>query len=707
MTTRTSGGRHRRRGQSSVSQEVPLAFPFASAPAGSGVVVEGSGPGLGLGAGVVQNVLRPRSVRAKIVSLLMVPVVALMALWGLAMVTVAGDALTVQQVTRIQDQVQDPLDRTIAALQAERSAMVHVSNGPVTGLGTGLAPQESATDAAIGSVRSGLQAAQVDISGMPSVASSANTLTNDFADLAGLRSRAATGQIQPVDAYAAYTGAVTDAQAVLSALNAVHATHTASTGVVAGAWLGLVAIVVSLLISVRIGQGLVTELVVLRDSALDLAGRRLPSAIARLRAGQEIDLAVEAPLPASVGAGEDEIGQVTEALAVVQHAALEAAVERAEVISGVAGVFRNLARRSQTLVHRQLALLEAMERRVDDPGELEDLFRLDHLATRMQRHAEGLIILSGSPPGRGWRRPVPLMDVVRAAAAEVEDFARVDVRRMPPVAVAGGAVADLTHLVAELVENATAFSPPKSRVVVRGRAITAGCVIEVEDNGLGMGTSALEEANRRIADSRPDDLFESDRLGLYVVSRLARRHGIEVALRSKSAQEGAQGTVALLVLPTAMLATEDDDDATPPQDSTLTRAEALSDVKADADALVFAHADGSAVSRDNGSVHSVQPGRTPVARPELSAPPPLPPSASLGSAPRSSAPLSPNGLPRRVRQASLAAQLRTPSPAPQAPDFTADATAPRRSPETVRATMAALQQGWTRGRDEPDPKENA
>jgi signal transduction histidine kinase len=685
-------------------------------------------------AGVGWGFLRPRSVRAKVVSLLMVPVVALMALWGLAMVTVAGDALTVQQVSRIQEQVRVPLDRTITALQAERSAVVHSLGGqkPQTTAGAasanaagsasadaaasasadgvaGLGSPESATDAAIGTVRSGVASAQVEIAGLPTVSARTSALTSDFASLAGLRTEAATGQIQPVDAYAAYTEAVSDAQAVQSSLDAVHATHTASTGVVVAAWLGLVAIVVSLLISVRIGQALVTELVVLRDSALDLAGRRLPAAIARLRAGQDVDLAAEAPIPPAA-AGGDEIGQVTEALAVVQHAALEAAVERAEVISGVAGVFRNLARRSQTLVHRQLALLEAMERRVDDPGELEDLFRLDHLATRMQRHAEGLIILSGSPPGRGWRRPVPLMDVVRAAAAEVEDFARVDVRRMPPVAVAGGAVADLTHLVAELVENATAFSPPHSRVVVRGRPITSGCVIEVEDQGLGMGQAALGEANRRIADSRPDDLFESDRLGLYVVSRLARRHGVEVALRA-----GAdQGTVAIIMLPAAVLADEDED-RPQPGIGMLTRAEALADEgsAADVDAL---QSQSQSQSPMPAPASAPPPPPLPMPAPEP-APRPEPALAANGLTPAApqtaglradaSARTSENGLPRRVRQASLAVQLRTPRPAPPPADPPADASAPGRDPETVRATMAAFQQGWTRGRGGPEPKENA
>ncbi|MFB7667045.1 nitrate- and nitrite sensing domain-containing protein [Kitasatospora sp. NPDC056138] len=310
--------------------------------------------------------------------------------------------------------------------------------------------------------------------------------------------------------------------------------------------LGLVAVIASLLISVQIGSGLVAELIGLRNSALELAARTLPATMRRLRAGEELDIETEAPLRPH---GEDEIGQVHGALGSVQRAAVTAAVERAEVLSGVSGVFVNLARRSQVLVHRQLTLLDAMERRTEDPAELEDLFRLDHLTTRMRRHAEGLIILSGAAPGRAWRRPVPLMDVVRAAVAEVEEYARVEVHRFPPAALAGPAVADLTHLVAELVENATGFSPPHTKVHIRGEQVGNGYALEVEDRGLGMGPEALADANRRIEAAEQVDLFDSDRLGLFVVSRLAKRQGVKVALRPSA----YGGTTAVVLLPKALL----------------------------------------------------------------------------------------------------------------------------------------------------------
>ncbi|CAM5344924.1 hypothetical protein SROCM77S_01605 [Streptomyces rochei] len=315
--------------------------------------------------------------------------------------------------------------------------------------------------------------------------------------------------------------------------------------------LGLLAVAASLVISVRIGRGLVVELVGLRDGALEIARHRLPEAMRRLRAGEEVDVDAEAPQGPPA---EDEAGQVAEALDTVHRAALRAAVERAELAGGISGVFVNLARRSQILVHRQLSLLDRMERRSDDPNELSDLFRLDHLTTRMRRHAESLIILSGAAPGRAWRMPVSLTDVVRAAVSEVEDYARVEVRHLPEASVVGAAVADLTHLIAELIENAAQFSPPHTRVRVTGEPVGNGYVVEVEDRGLGMGRETLAEANRRIARSEALDLFDSDRLGLFVVSRLAARHDIKVHL--KTSPYG--GTTAVVLLPTGLL-----DDGTP------------------------------------------------------------------------------------------------------------------------------------------------
>jgi signal transduction histidine kinase len=319
--------------------------------------------------------------------------------------------------------------------------------------------------------------------------------------------------------------------------------------------LGLLAVVASIYISLRIGRRLVRELIQLRNGAFDLAGVRLPSVMRRLRDGEKVDVAVEAPpltAPDEPGHGPtapDELAQLGRAFNAVQRAAVEAAVEQAELRRGVAAVFVNLARRSQALLHRQLSLLDEMERRAEDPEELEDLFRLDHLTTRMRRHAEGLIILSGAAPGRSWRRPVRILDVVRAGVGEIEDYARVRVHRMPPVAVVGGVVSDLVHLIAELVENATVFSPPHTQVRIAGEEVAHGFVLEIDDRGLGMGDEALAAANDRLATGGDFDLGDTDRLGLFVVSRLAARHQIRVSLR----RSPYGGTTAVVLLPHELL----------------------------------------------------------------------------------------------------------------------------------------------------------
>lgn len=483
---------------------------------------------------------------------------------------------------------------------------------------------------------------------------------------------------------------------------------------------GLVAVAASLVISVRIGRGLVVELVSLRNTALEIARRKLPAAMGRLRAGEDLDVEAEAPQgPAS----EDEIGQVGEALGTVHRAALAAAVERAELASGISGVFVNLARRSQVLVHRQLNLLDNMERRAEDPGELGDLFRLDHLTTRMRRHAESLIILSGAAPGRAWSVPVPLTSVVRAAVSEVEDYARVEVRQLPEAAVTGGAVADLTHLLAELVENAAQFSPPHTKVRVSGEPVGNGYALEIEDRGLGMGRESLDEANHRIEHSEAVHLFDTDRLGLFVVSRLAARHGIKVQLRTSP----YGGTTAVVLLPTALLdsaitavarqATRsgpdaervplarsgaERDDRAPTaagqeQRRTLAPAPGPLSERADDDRLESPNTVASTAPAAVRPALVAQPGTpsTRAATVPATVPAPPPGVATLRQRARTVAPDSAHGdgLPRRVRQASLAPQLRE-APTEEPPT---DEAADTRTPELVRDRMTAYMGGWARG----------
>ncbi|MBW8794422.1 MAG: nitrate- and nitrite sensing domain-containing protein [Streptomyces sp.] len=310
--------------------------------------------------------------------------------------------------------------------------------------------------------------------------------------------------------------------------------------------LGLVAVVFSLVVSVRVGRSLIRDLRALGQEAHEASGVRLPSVMRRLSAGEQVDVETEVP---RLEYDRNEIGEVGQALNTLQRAAVEAAVKQAELRAGVSEVFVNLARRSQVLLHKQLTLLDTMERRTEDTDELADLFRLDHLTTRMRRHAEGLVILSGAAPSRQWRRPVQLMDVVRAAVAEVEDYERIEVRRLPRVAVTGPAVADLTHLVAELLENATVFSPPHTAVQVLGERVANGFTLEIHDRGLGMAAEALLDANLRLAETPEFELSDTDRLGLFVVSRLAQRQNVRVSLQPSP----YGGTTAVVFIPDVLL----------------------------------------------------------------------------------------------------------------------------------------------------------
>ncbi|MFJ1828797.1 nitrate- and nitrite sensing domain-containing protein [Streptomyces sp. NPDC088178] len=310
--------------------------------------------------------------------------------------------------------------------------------------------------------------------------------------------------------------------------------------------LGFLALLASVFVSVRIGRELIRDLSRLRKDAHEVSGIRLPSVMRRLAAGEQVDVETEAP---HLQYERDEIGQVGQALNTLQRAAVEAAVKQADMRRGVSEVFVNLARRNQVLLHRQLTLLDAMERRTENTDELADLFRLDHLTTRMRRHAEGLVILSGAAPSRQWRKPIQLMDVVRAAVAEVEDYERIEVRRLPRIGVGGPAVADLTHLIAELLENATVFSPPHTAVQVHGERVANGFTLEIHDRGLGMPPDVLLDANLRLAETPEFELSDTDRLGLFVVSRLAQRQNVRVSLQKSP----YGGTTAVVFIPAALL----------------------------------------------------------------------------------------------------------------------------------------------------------
>ncbi|MEU1751648.1 nitrate- and nitrite sensing domain-containing protein [Micromonospora matsumotoense] len=416
--------------------------------------------------------------------------------------------------------------------------------------------------------------------------------------------------------------------------------------------LGLVAIVVSLLVAVRVGRTLARRLSAVRSAALELAEHRLPDVVARLRRGEPVDVAREAP-PLSYGA--DEIGDVGRAFTEVSRVAVRSAIDEVTLRRGLNEVFLNLARRSQGLVHRQLAVLDRMERRAEDPDELAELFRVDHLATRLRRHAEDLVILAGAAPGRGWRQPVALLDVLRGAISEVEAYDRVDIGRVGSAGLLGRAVADVIHLLAELIENATAFSPPERRVEVTGTPVVDGYLVEITDHGLGMSAQAIEDANRRLATPPEFDPADSARLGLFVVSRLAARHDVRVTLRA-----GVRVGLTALVRVPADLITEEPPIAPPARDRPAASVSRLT-------TLPRPRTTRATRERPEQTVLPFAPTRT----------------SSVEAAPDD------DGLPRRVRR-------RGPLAHPHPP---AGQDAPvARSPEEVRRQMSALQAGTARGR---------
>jgi signal transduction histidine kinase len=345
----------------------------------------------------------------------------------------------------------------------------------------------------------------------------------------------------------------------LALSNAIAAhSHTAQQGIVliriaVADAIGLAAILVSAAGMGWFARRLSRDVSSLETSARRFADHQLPQLVERLRRGEEVDL--ESELSPSARTKITELARAAAALASVQRSAVTAAVTETNLRSGISQVFVSLARRSQSLLQRQLRLLDDLERKAVDPGALADLFPLDHLTTRMRRHAEGLIILSGSVPGRAWSSPVPVIDVVRGAIAEVEDYKRITVVTTSEDMVAGSAVADMIHLLAELIENAALFSPSGTRVEVKAERVGNGFAFEVEDRGLGIKPEELDAINLRLSSPADFDLANADQLGLFVVGKLAARHGVRVFLRPSP----YGGTTAIVLLPSDMITPDPED----------------------------------------------------------------------------------------------------------------------------------------------------
>jgi signal transduction histidine kinase/outer membrane murein-binding lipoprotein Lpp len=306
----------------------------------------------------------------------------------------------------------------------------------------------------------------------------------------------------------------------------------------------LVLLILVLLVTTLVARSMIRPLRRLREDALDIAGSRLPDMVRRLSETEGSDESVEIE-PIAVSS-TDEIGEVARAFDQVHREAVRLAADEAMLRGNLNAMFVNLSRRSQSLIERQISLIDSLEQGEQDSNRLGSLFRLDHLATRMRRNSENLLVLAGHEASRRWSQAVPLVDVLRAAISEIEQYERVVLNVQPGITIGGQAVNDVVHLVAELVENATTFSPEDSQVYVSGQPLTTGGVLlDVTDGGVGISDQEMGHANWRLDNPPVVDVGVSRRMGLFVVGRLAARHGVRVRLRHAS----SGGLTALVWLP--------------------------------------------------------------------------------------------------------------------------------------------------------------
>ncbi|WP_371578249.1 nitrate- and nitrite sensing domain-containing protein [Streptomyces sp. NBC_01314] len=453
---------------------------------------------------------------------------------------------------------------------------------------------------------------------------------------------------------------------------------------------GLVAVIVVTLLSWRVTRSLMRRLAGLRRATLELADTRLPSLIDRLNRGENVDVESEA---ADLAYGDDELGKVAQAFNSAQRTALRSAVSLADARRGFQKAILGVARHTQNLVNRQLSLLDTMEREHQDPDVLKGLYELDSQASQMRRYEENLVIISGGQPGRRWTEPVTVIDVIRSAVGEVADYQRITVHADERLKLSAHAVADVIHLLAELMENATSYSHPVCPVWVRTEYVSKGLAVEIEDRGLGMSEEEYAEANQRLAQPPPFDvlaLADDTRLGLFVIARLATQHGIRVTLRSSP----FGGASAVILIPSELLI-EDSPEAPDPAATPVANTQpvaAIVGTTAQAGAHTALHHDEqSASERPSVFTPMRRPATTPASSTFLADGPTAttPPGTSV---PFHGAPL----LPQRVPQASLAEELRRdPPPAnalPSGPD-------PLPQAEQVARTMSAFQRGTVHARD--------
>ncbi|MFJ9567576.1 nitrate- and nitrite sensing domain-containing protein [Streptomyces fuscichromogenes] len=403
----------------------------------------------------------------------------------------------------------------------------------------------------------------------------------------------------------------------------------------------------------------------LAQQAREVAGDRLPKAVSAVQDGS-CGEHPEPPAPLAVsGRAGAEVKEVAEAFDRVQQAAYDLATEQAVLRRNATDSLVSLGRRNQNLVRRQISFINKLEHEDADPATLANLFELDHLATRMRRNAESLLVLAGESSPRPWSTPLSITDVLRASLAEVEEYRRVTLRRVEPAHLTGSVVAEIAHLLAELVENALSFSPPDSDVEIEGRRTSAGYLVAIVDHGLGMDAQAIAEANVRLSGTASFMAEPTRFLGHFVVGALARKCGIEVRL----GEAPAAGVVARVLIPVNLIT----EAAAAPKQAAAVEPAAVPAPRREPDRTRLA------------------PGSVPAAHPAEAGPEqPQPQPQKKGA----SAARTRNGLVKRPQRTAIAeAVSETDRPSRPAP---AERT-PDRSPEEVSGMLATLRSAHMRG----------
>ncbi|NEW41377.1 HAMP domain-containing protein [Nocardia cyriacigeorgica] len=314
-----------------------------------------------------------------------------------------------------------------------------------------------------------------------------------------------------------------------------------------------------LALALAVARTLVVPVRRLRRDALEVAHVKLPDELSVVRAGGTTPKITPVAVHTT-----DEIGQLARAVDEMHEQALNLAAEQARLRVQIGNMFETLSRRSQSLVEQQLALIETLEHDEENSERLQSLFRLDHLATRMRRNGDNLLVLAGTALRRGQLQPVPLSDMLWSAVSQVEDYQRVEIGTVPDGIVAGEPAVDIEHLLAELIDNALRYSPPTTPVAVTvSRAVDGGYLIEITDRGLGMSAEDLQATNERLASGGEVTIETARRMGLFVVGRLAKRHTITVSLRRTSTMAQQPGITASVHLPGALVAPAMDEDGVP------------------------------------------------------------------------------------------------------------------------------------------------